>query len=121
MADTTKKAPKKAPAQATITSKKDSKKTPALVESEVRHLRPTPKGRLHAKAVFTGFRRGQRNQREHTALLKIEGCLRRQAAQFYVGKRCVYLYRAKNSKRIPGKSRDQKSKIRAIWGRVFRT
>ncbi|XP_022673210.1 60S ribosomal protein L35a-like [Varroa jacobsoni] len=121
MADTAKKAVKKAPAQAASAPKKEPKKAPALVESEVRHLRPTPRVRLHAKAVFTGFRRGQRNQREHTALLKIDGCLRRQAAQYYVGKRCVYLYRAKNSKRVPGKSRDQQTKVRAIWGRVYRT
>lgn len=40
--------------------------------------------RLYVKAVFTGYKRSQRNQREHTSLLKLDGVYNTQDAQWYV-------------------------------------
>ncbi|KAI6139708.1 ribosomal protein L35A [Pisolithus tinctorius] len=68
--------------------------------------------RLYCKGRVLGHKRAKRNSRPNTSLLQIEGVNNKEDAQFYLGKRVAYVYRAKTEV--------QGSKIRVIWGRVTR-
>lgn len=68
--------------------------------------------RLWVRAKFLGFRRSKVQQNENQAILQLQGVNDRQAAQWYFGKRVVYVFKSAASKT---------KKFRTIWGRIATT
>jgi len=69
--------------------------------------------RLWVKGTFQGYKRGIKNTHCHTALIKLQDVNEKKDAEFYLGKRLAYIYKAKN----PNK---EGSRYRVIWGKVTR-
>lgn len=68
---------------------------------------------VYVKGKHLSYQRSKSVNNPNVSLLKIEGVATPQEAQFYLGKRVAYVYRA--SKEIRG------SKIRVMWGKITRT
>ena len=70
--------------------------------------------RLYTKATHLGYKRGLRNQYNHTSLLKIAGVDDMKDVDFYLGKKVAYITKVKNA----GKDG---SRFKVNWGKVCRS
>ena len=61
--------------------------------------------RLYVKGIFTGFRRNKVWTLNNQAILKLEGVNDKKETQYYLGKRVVFIYKAKEG-------------YKTIWGRI---
>eukprot|EP00002_Diphylleia_rotans_P025992 TRINITY_DN5161_c0_g2_i1.p2 TRINITY_DN5161_c0_g2~~TRINITY_DN5161_c0_g2_i1.p2 ORF type:complete len:112 (+),score=20.64 TRINITY_DN5161_c0_g2_i1:106-441(+) len=73
--------------------------------------------RLFTRGTLVNFRRNLHNQDPSTVLVKIDGVNDRKDVDYYLGKRVVYVYRAK---RATTGLRGKKDNVRTIWGRITR-
>ena len=75
-------------------------------EREIRKAQFGKGPRLYVKAVFAGFRRNKVWVLNNQAILKLEGLNDKKEAQYYLGKRVVFIYKTKEG-------------YKTIWGRIM--
>lgn len=68
---------------------------------------------MYVKGKHISYQRSKRTNNPNCSLVKIEGVTTPEEAQFYLGKRVAFVYRA--SKEVRG------TKIRVMWGKITRT
>ena len=73
--------------------------------------------RLHVAGTVLGHRRSKRKQHMQTTLIGIEGVQTKKAAQFYLGKRVAYIYKAPTARKTAS---GKLSKLRVIWGKIVK-
>ena len=69
--------------------------------------------RLYVKGCFYSFHRGFRNSYENQSLIKIQGVNDADAAEFYLGKKVAYIWKASVLK--------NGTRYRVKWGKVTRS
>merc|ERR1711927_105002 len=78
--------------------------------------------RLYVKGVVASFKRSQAKQYNHTNLIKIQGVETTKDAEFYYGKKIMYVYRAHNTKDVKDeKGESSSTRFRVMWGKVCRS
>merc|ERR1711912_92712 len=78
--------------------------------------------RLYVKGVVASFKRSQAKQYNHTSLIKIQGVETTKDAEFYYGKKIMYVYRAHNTKDVKDeKGESSSTRFRVMWGKVCRS
>merc|ERR1712124_86322 len=76
------------------------------------NLRKKSGSRLYVKGVVAGFKGSLAKQYNHTNLIKIQGVDDTEDTKFYLGKKIMYMYRAKTEK--------DGTRFRVMWGKVCR-
>merc|ERR1719230_352397 len=84
-----------------------AKKQVAAAKAEKKPVKKS--SRLYVKGVVAGYRRALTNQKSHTSLIKIQGVEDSEDLKFYLGKKIMYMYRAKTIK--------DDTRFRVVWGR----
>jgi len=59
-------------------------------------LRANDVSRVYVPGVILGYKRSLKRQHPNRTLVEIIGCRTKESAKFYLGKRVVYTYKAKN-------------------------
>ena len=80
------------------------------------HVQPPHPQLTHAvyvKGRHLGYQRGKRNTNPNVSLLALEGVDSSEAAEFYLGKRVAFVYRAQTETRG--------TKHRVVWGKIRKT